>query len=113
MKEILIHTKTDRYPILIGSNFLTKLHSFTQKYDKILFLTNDTLFSHYSNLYEEKIASSKTEYYVLPDGIEYHKREDENGDTIEFYLNVTDKELSFSTISGDKLTLEPYGVKIF
>ena len=52
-------------------------------------------------------------HYVLPDGIEYHKREDENGDTIEFYLNVTDKELSFSTISGDKLTLEPYGVKIF
>ena len=49
----------------------------------------------------------------MPDGIEYHKREDENGDTIEFYLNVTDKELSFSTISGDKLTLEPYGVKIF
>lgn len=83
MKEILIHTKTDNYPILIGSNFLTKLHSFTQKYDKILFLTNDTLFSHYSNLYEEKIASSKTEYYVLPDGEQY-----KNLDFIQKIYNV-------------------------
>ena len=66
-----------------------------------------------SELFKTMLEETETPYYVLPDGIEYHKREDENGDTIEFYLNVTDKELSFSTISGDKLTLEPYGVKIF
>lgn len=30
MKEILIHTKTDDYPILIGSHFLHKVHSFTK-----------------------------------------------------------------------------------
>ena len=49
-----------------------------------------------SELFKTMLEETETPYYVLPDGIEYHKREDENGDTIEFYLNVTDKELSFS-----------------
>lgn len=71
MKEILIHTKTDDYPILIGSHFLHKVHSFTEKYDKILFLSNDTLFSYYENWYQQEIASEKTEYFLLPDGEQY------------------------------------------
>ena len=71
MKEILIHTKTDDYPILIGSHFLHKVHSFTKKYDKLLFLSNDTLFSYYGDWYQQNIASEKTEYFLLPDGEEY------------------------------------------
>ena len=71
MKEILIHTKTDDYPILIGSHFLHKVHSFTKKYDKLLFLSNDTLFSYYGDWYQQNIASEKTEYFLLPDGEAY------------------------------------------
>lgn len=71
MKKILIHTKTDDYPILIASHFLHEIHSFTEKYDKILFLTNETLFSLYEYLYKQEIATEKTEYFLLPDGEQY------------------------------------------
>lgn len=71
MKEILIHTETDNYPIWIGSHFLHNIHSFTKKYDKLLFLSNDTLFSYYGDWYQQNIASEKTEYFLLPDGEAY------------------------------------------
>ena len=65
-----------------------------------------------SGLFKTMLEETNTPYLTLPDGIEYHKREDENGKAIEFYLNVTENEITFDMTDNTQVTLKPYGVKI-
>lgn len=65
-----------------------------------------------SVLFKTMLEETNTPYLTLPDGIEYHKREDENGKAIEFYLNVTENEITFDMTDNTQVTLKPYGVKI-
>lgn len=65
-----------------------------------------------SGLFKTMLEETNTPYLTLPDGIEYHKREDENGKVIEFYLNVTENEITFDMTDNTQVTLKPYGVKI-
>lgn len=65
-----------------------------------------------SGLFKTMLKETNTTYLTLPAGIEYHKREDESGKTIEFYLNVTENEITFNMTDNTQVTLKPYGVKI-
>lgn len=65
-----------------------------------------------SGLFKTMLKETNTTYLALPAGIEYHKREDENGKAIEFYLNVTENEITFNMTDNTQVTLKPYGVKI-
>lgn len=65
-----------------------------------------------SGLFKTMLKETNTSYLVLPAGIEYHKREDESGKAIEFYLNVTENEITFNMTDNTQVTLKPYGVKI-
>ena len=65
-----------------------------------------------SSLFKTMLEETNTTYLTLPDGIEYHKREDESGKVIEFYLNVTENEITFDMTDNEQITLKPYGVKI-
>lgn len=65
-----------------------------------------------SGLFKTMLKETNTTYLALPAGIEYHKREDESGKAIEFYLNVTENEITFNMTDNTQVTLKPYGVKI-
>lgn len=65
-----------------------------------------------SGLFKTMLKETNTTYLTLPAGIEYHKREDESGKAIEFYLNVTENEITFNMTDNTQVTLKPYGVKI-
>lgn len=65
-----------------------------------------------SGLFKTMLKETNTTYLALPAGIEYHKREDESGKAIEFYLNVTENEITFNMTDNEQITLKPYGVKI-
>ena len=65
-----------------------------------------------SGLFKTMLKETNTTYLTLPAGIEYHKREDESGKAIEFYLNVTENEITFNMTDNTQVTLIPYGVKI-
>lgn len=65
-----------------------------------------------SDLFKTMLEETNTTYLTLPNGIEYHKREDESGKVIEFYLNVTENEITFDMTDNEQITLKPYGVKI-
>ena len=65
-----------------------------------------------SGLFKTMLKETNTKYLTLPAGIEYHKREDESGKAIEFYLNVTENEITFNMTDNTQVTLKPYGVKI-
>lgn len=65
-----------------------------------------------SGLFKTMLKETNTSYLALPAGIEYHKREDESGKAIEFYLNVTENEITFNMTDNTQVTLKPYGVKI-
>lgn len=65
-----------------------------------------------SGLFKTMLKETNTTYLTLPAGIEYHKREDESGKVIEFYLNVTENEITFNMTDNTQVTLKPYGVKI-
>lgn len=65
-----------------------------------------------SGLFKTMLKETNTTYLALPAGIEYHKREDESGKAIEFYLNVTENEITFDMTDNEQITLKPYGVKI-
>ena len=65
-----------------------------------------------SDLFKTMLEETNTTYLTLPNGIEYHKREDESGKVIEFYLNVTEDEITFDMTDNEQITLKPYGVKI-
>lgn len=65
-----------------------------------------------SGLFKTMLKETNTTYLTLPVGIEYHKREDESGKAIEFYLNVTENEITFNMTDNTQVTLKPYGVKI-
>lgn len=65
-----------------------------------------------SGLFKTMLKETNTTYLTLPAGIEYHKREDESGKAIEFYLNVTENEITFNMTDNEQITLKPYGVKI-
>ena len=65
-----------------------------------------------SGLFKTMLKETNTTYLTLPAGIEYHKREDESGKAIEFYLNVTENEITFDMTDNEQITLKPYGVKI-
>lgn len=65
-----------------------------------------------SSLFKTMLKETNTTYLTLPAGIEYHKREDESGKAIEFYLNVTENEITFNMTDNTQVTLKPYGVKI-
>lgn len=65
-----------------------------------------------SGLFKTMLRETNTTYLTLPAGIEYHKREDESGKAIEFYLNVTENEITFNMTDNTQVTLKPYGVKI-
>lgn len=65
-----------------------------------------------SSLFKTMLEETETPYFILPDGLEYHKREDETGNSIEFYLNDTENEITFKTTTNETITLEPYGIKI-
>ena len=65
-----------------------------------------------SGLFKTILKETNTTYLTLPAGIEYHKREDESGKAIEFYLNVTENEITFNMTDNTQVTLKPYGVKI-
>lgn len=65
-----------------------------------------------SCLFKTMLKETNTKYLTLPAGIEYHKREDESGKAIEFYLNVTENEITFNMTDNTQVTLKPYGVKI-
>ena len=65
-----------------------------------------------SGLFKTMLKETNTTYLTLPAGIEYHKREDESGKAIEFYLNVTENEITFDMTDNTQVTLKPYGVKI-
>lgn len=65
-----------------------------------------------SGLFKTMLKETNTTYLTLPAGIEYHKREDESGKSIEFYLNVTENEITFNMTDNTQVTLKPYGVKI-
>lgn len=65
-----------------------------------------------SGLFKTMLKETNTTYLTLPAGIEYHKREDESGKAIEFYLNVTENEITFNITDNTQVTLKPYGVKI-
>lgn len=65
-----------------------------------------------SGLFKTMLKETNTTYLTLPAGIEYHKREDESGKAIEFYLNVTENEITFNMTDNTQVTLKPYDVKI-
>lgn len=65
-----------------------------------------------SGLFKTMLKETNTTYLTLPAGIEYHKREDESGKAIEFYLNVTENEITFNMTDNTQVTLKPYSVKI-
>ena len=65
-----------------------------------------------SSLFKTMLEETETPYFIIPDGLEYHKREDEAGNSIEFYLNDTENEITFKTTTNETITLEPYGIKI-
>ena len=65
-----------------------------------------------SGLFKTMLKETNTTYLALPAGIEYHKREDESGKAIEFYLNVTENEITFNMTDNTQVTLKPYSVKI-
>lgn len=65
-----------------------------------------------SGLFKTMLKETNTTYLALPAGIEYHKRKDESGKAIEFYLNVTENEITFNMTDNTQVTLKPYGVKI-
>lgn len=65
-----------------------------------------------SGFFKTMLKETNTTYLTLPAGIEYHKREDESGKAIEFYLNVTENEITFNMTDNTQVTLKPYGVKI-
>lgn len=65
-----------------------------------------------SGLFKTMLKETNTTYLTLPAGIEYHKREDESGKAIQFYLNVTENEITFNMTDNEQITLKPYGVKI-
>ena len=65
-----------------------------------------------SGLFKTMLKETNTTYLTLPAGIEYHKREDESGKAIEFYLKVTENEITFNMTDNTQVTLKPYSVKI-
>lgn len=68
MKQIEIRTKNKNYPIFIGANILENIKKQYRNYDKILFLSNEVLWSLYPAFFDKAKEEGKTEYYILKDG---------------------------------------------
>ncbi|MGL6024942.1 MAG: 3-dehydroquinate synthase, partial [Cetobacterium sp.] len=68
MKNLVMKTSINSYDIIIGQETINKIGEFTENYDKILLLTNETV----GNLYAHKILSNlpkrKTYTYKIKDG---------------------------------------------
>ncbi|MGL6066819.1 MAG: 3-dehydroquinate synthase [Cetobacterium sp.] len=68
MKNLVMKTSINSYDIIIGQETINKIAEFTENYDKILLLTNETV----GNLYAHKILSNlpkrKTYTYKIKDG---------------------------------------------
>lgn len=72
MKKIRVFTKSCEYPIFIGKSILEVFLSQISKYDKMLILTNDTIFALYDNHLGEIIKNYNNIYtFKIADGEEY------------------------------------------
>ncbi|MGF6906709.1 iron-containing alcohol dehydrogenase [Fusobacterium sp. PH5-44] len=72
MKKIRVFTKACEYPIFIGKSILEVFVSQINKYDKMLILTNNTIFSLYDTKLNEIIKHHNNIYtFKIPDGEKY------------------------------------------
>ncbi len=94
MKNLVMKTSINSYDILIGQNTINRLNEFTENYDKILLLTNNTI----GNLYAHKVLSNlpkkKTYTYKIEDG-EIHKNMDT---TMEIYSFLIENNFSRNSL---------------
>lgn len=71
MTNLKINTTSNSYEVFISENSLNEISNFTDKYDKILLFSNDTV----GNLYKDKVLSAlpieKTMYFQIKDGEEF------------------------------------------
>ncbi|MEG1098481.1 MAG: 3-dehydroquinate synthase [Cetobacterium sp.] len=85
MKNLNINTSINSYDIIIGQNSIFKLNYFTSSYDKILFLTNETIGKIYQQEILDILPKNKTFTYKINDG-ENFKNVDTAMDIISFLI---------------------------
>ncbi|MEG1807100.1 MAG: 3-dehydroquinate synthase, partial [Cetobacterium sp.] len=85
MKNLNINTSKNSYDIIIGQNSIFKLNYFTSSYDKILFLTNETIGKIYQQEILDILPKNKTFTYKINDG-ENFKNVDTAMDIISFLI---------------------------
>ncbi|MEG2256365.1 MAG: 3-dehydroquinate synthase family protein, partial [Cetobacterium sp.] len=85
MKNLNINTSINSYNIIIGQNSIFKLNNFTNSYDKILFLTNETIGKIYQQEILDILPKNKTFTYKINDG-ENFKNVETAMDIISFLI---------------------------
>lgn len=91
MKTLSITLSENSYNIYIGSEILSGINSYLEKYDSILILTNTTVGKLYRESLLNQIAehlkdSKKIEFFEIPDG-EEHKNFETLNSIYDFMLN--------------------------
>lgn len=116
MKTLNLETKEKKYNIYIGKNSLIKVRENMKNYDKILILTNETIFSIYKNTIEKQIVQEDKNIFIysIQDGEKY-----KNIETITKILtfmlknNFTRKSLIISLGGGVICDMGGFSASIF
>ncbi|MGL5052467.1 MAG: 3-dehydroquinate synthase [Cetobacterium sp.] len=94
MKNLVMKTSINSYDIIIGQDTINKLSEFTENYDKILLLTNETVGDLYIHKILTNLPKRKTYIYKIKDG-EIYKNIDT---TMEIYSFLIENNFSRNSL---------------
>lgn len=90
MKRITVETSQKKYDILVGENIIFQLKLYTDKYDKVLILSNDKVASLYFEEIKEVFSEENFYYFTILDG----EKEKNINSVLKIYDFMVENEFS-------------------